>query len=175
MANSERPSVEQKVVEELRKFSLIVSYVWAVLLLLELHRFAIFRELNQTPRIDYRIWFTLINALVLGKVILLAQDLHVGEQLKVNQLVLSILFKSAVYAVLLLCFNVIEEVIIGVLHGKTIVESVPGLGGGGLEGKLIVATIMFVFFIPFFAFTEIRRVLGKEKVRSFMLEKRSSG
>jgi hypothetical protein len=74
---------------------------------------------------------------------------------------------------LLLLFDILEAVIVGMLHGKTFPQSIPQLGGGGLEGKIIVGTIMFFFGIPFFAFTEARRVVGKDEMRSLMFAKRS--
>ena len=172
MANPGNRTVKQKVVSGIKEYALIVGYLWIVLLLLELYKFAIFRELNQGYRIDYKIGFALINALVLGKVILLGEDFHVAEQLKGKRLFYSILFKSAVYAVLLVCFNVLEEVIVGMWHGKTLAQSIPQVGGGGLEGKLIVGTILFVVLIPFFAYTELRRTLGKDHLRSLMFTKR---
>jgi hypothetical protein len=172
MTNPEKPTVKQRVVSGVKEYALIVSYLWIVLLLLELYKFAIYRELNQAYRIDYKIGFALINALVLGKVILLGEDFHVAERLKGKRLFYSILFKSAVYAVLLVCFNVLEEVIVGMWHGKTLAQSIPQVGGGGLEGELIVGTILFVVLIPFFAYTELRRGLGKDHLHSLMFTKR---
>jgi len=90
MANPpKKPAVKQRVVSGVKKFALIVGYLWVVLLLLELYKFAIYRELNQGYRLDYKIGFALINALVLGKVILLAEDLRVGERLQGKRLVYS--------------------------------------------------------------------------------------
>ena len=75
--------VKQKVVSGIRGgVALIVGYLWIVPLPLQPQKFAIFRELNQGYRIDYKIGFALINALVLGKVILLGEDFHVAERLK---------------------------------------------------------------------------------------------
>ena len=171
---SGKPSIKQRIVAGAKKFYIIVGYLWVVLSLLELHRLAIFRELNRTDRIDYRIALALINALVLGKVVLVADELHLAEPfLRDKRLIFSVLFRSAVLAVLLLLFDVVEAVIVGMLHGKTLIQSIPQMGGGGLEGKLIVGTIMFFFGIPFFAFTETRQVMGKDEMRSLMLAKRS--
>jgi hypothetical protein len=50
--------------------------------LLELHRLAILRELNPTAPAAYRVGFALINALVLGKIILIADAFHLGECFK---------------------------------------------------------------------------------------------
>jgi hypothetical protein len=172
MPNPKKPAVKQRVVSGVKKFAIIVGYLWVVLLLLELYKFAIYRELNQGYRLDYKIGFALINALVLGKVILLAEDFHVGERLQGKRLVYSILFKSAVYAVLLVCFNVLEEVIVGMWHGKTFAQSIPQVGGGGLEGELIIGTILFVVLIPFFAYMELRRGLGEDQLHSLMFTKK---
>jgi hypothetical protein len=43
--------------------------------------------------------------------------------------------------VLLVCFDVLEEVLVGSLHRKSIFESIPTLGGGGVEGTLLGAII----------------------------------
>jgi hypothetical protein len=110
--------------------------------------------------------------LILGKVILIAEELHVAKQLEEKRLVYSILFKSAVFAVLLVCFDVVEEVIVGMFHGKTVAQSLPQVAGGGLEGELIAGLIIFVVLIPYFAFTEVRRVVGKDKLHALVLDKR---
>ena len=70
--------------------------------------------------------------------------------------------QSAIFSLLLVCFEIIEEVIVGLIHGKSLVASVPQFGGGGLEGKLIVGLLAFVSLVPFFLFTEVQRVLGTE-------------
>jgi hypothetical protein len=83
------------------------------------------------------------------------------------------LYKSAVFAFLLVCFEILEEVIVGLIHGKSIVASIPQLGGGGIEGKVLVGIIAFVVLIPFFLFTEMEKVLGKETVYSLLIRKTS--
>jgi len=64
-------------------------------------------------------------------------------------------------------------VIVGVIHGKTILASVPQMAGGGLEGKVIVGIMAFVTLVPFFLFAELQRILGKEKVHELIFQKRS--
>ena len=63
--------------------------------------------------------------------------------------------------------------IVGLIHGKSLLASIPQFGGGGLEGKLIVGLLAFVSPVPFFLFTEVRRVLGKEKLREILFQDRS--
>jgi hypothetical protein len=76
---SGKSSAKHRVIEEAKKFYIIVGYLWVVLSLLELHRLAILRQLDRSDRIDYRIGLALINALVLGKVVVVADHLHLAE------------------------------------------------------------------------------------------------
>ncbi len=172
MAEAQKPPLKRRVLDELTEFSIIVGYVWMMLVAFELHRYAIMRELGTVNQMDYRVGLALINALVLGKVILILEHVRFLDRFKDERLVYSILFKSAVVAVILICFLVLEDTIGGLIHGKTLAQSIPQMGGGGLEGKLIAGLMMFVVLIPFFGFTEIRRVIGRENMRALLLAKK---
>jgi hypothetical protein len=173
MADVQKPALRRRLIDELTEVCIVVCYLWLLLIVFELHRFAIMREMNTVYRMDYRIGLALVNALVLGKAILVAQHLHFVDRLKDKRLVYSILFKSAAFAVILLVFDVLEEVIVGLVHGKSLEQSIPQIGGGGLEGKLIVCLMAFIVLIPFSAFIEIRRVIGRDNLRDLVLAKRS--
>jgi hypothetical protein len=173
ISNEQKRKAKERAATELKKVIAIAFYLWVVLSLLEIHRFVVLREVSQTSLPGYRIGFAAINALILGKVIVIGQTLHVGEQLNEKSVVYSASFKSALFALLLVCFNIAEEVIVGVIHGKSIVASIPQMGGGGLEGKLLVGVMAFVLLIPFFLFTEVQRVLGRDKLHSLIIQKRS--
>ena len=110
--------------------------------------------------------------MILGKVILIGEAFHVGNQFGKTRLIYAVLFKSAVFAVLLICFNVIEEVIVGLIHGRSVVASVPKMGGGGLEGVILIGLLAFVTLIPFFLFIELEEVVGRERLFSLIFRKR---
>jgi len=107
--------------------------------------------------------------LVLAKVMLVADDLNLGSRFfKKRALVYPILFKSMVFAIVLIRFHIVERAIIAVWGGGTIVQSIPGFGGGGFKRIVSVGTIMFVVMIPFFVYREISRVIGKSELRSLI-------
>jgi hypothetical protein len=64
---------------------------------------------------------------------------------------------------------IVEEIVVGLFHGKTVAESFPQVGGGGLVGVLTVGGILCIALVPFFAFREIARVIGETNFRSLML------
>src|SRR5215469_12819266 len=174
MSDEQKRKAKERVVTELKKILAIACYIWVVLSLLEVHRFVVLREVGPASVSGYRIGFAAINALILSKVIIIGQALHVGERGSEKRLVNSALFKSAIFALLLICFDIIEEVIVGLIHGKSVTASIPQLGGGGLEGKILVSIMAFVLLIPLFLFTEIQKALGKDKLQSLIVHKRSN-
>ena len=161
MPNGKKPELKQKAIEEGKRLFFITAYLWTLLTVFELHRVAVLRA--QHVPFSYRVGFALINALLLAKVILIADALHAGERAAGRSMVTTVLLKSGIFAIILVCFNVIEEVSVGLFHGKTLAASMPDFAGGGSEGELLVGIMMFVVLIPFFAFTELRHAIGKEQ------------
>jgi hypothetical protein len=153
-------SLKQKAVEEAKRMLVITAYLWVLLSVFELHRVGVLRA-QHLPH-SYRVGFSLINALILAKVILIADALHAGKRLVGATMLAVVILKSLIFAMILICFDIVEEVIVGLFHGKTLAESLPVLAGGGLEGQLIVGVMIFVVLIPFFAFTELRRAIGED-------------
>jgi len=60
-----------------------------------------------------------------------------------------------IFTLFLIGFHIVERVIDGVLHGRSVAESFPDIGGGSVQGILSLGATVFVALIPFFAFREI--------------------
>jgi uncharacterized protein (DUF1810 family) len=151
-------------IDETRELFGIFIYLWVLLSVFSLHKALVLND----ESLIYHQGFAIINALALAKVVLVAEFFHVGEKLKNRPLIYPIIIKSAVFAVILICFHIMEETIIGVLHGKMLSQSIPNIGGGKLQGILMVGIIMFVVLMPFFAFRELGRAIGTEQLRSLL-------
>ena len=164
MMNERLSRVKTGAIDETRKLFWIFLYLFVLLSLFSFYKALILNE----ETLIYHQGFALINALALAKVMLVGEYLHVGDNFRNIPLIYPIIFKSAVFAVLLVCFHIIEESFIGVLRGKTLSQSVPSIGGGTLEGIVGVGIIMFVVLMPFFAFRELDRVIGTEELRALL-------
>ncbi len=164
MVNEHLLRLKTGAIDETRKLFGIFIYLWVLLSLFSLHKALVLND----ESLIYHQGFALINALALAKVVLVAEFFHVGDNFKNRPLIYPILFKSAVFAVILLCFHIIEETLIGILHGKVVSQSIPTIGGGKLQGILMVGIIMFVVLMPFFAFRELGRAIGTEQLRSLL-------
>jgi hypothetical protein len=160
-----KPGLKQRVFDEVVKFLAIALYLSVTFGVFALHEWVV----SAKDHIDYHFYgFAVINALILGKVMLVAEDLHFADRFKDRPLIYPILFKAVAFSILFLVFDVVEEVIVGVFKGKTIGESIPTIGGGTPSGVFFVGIILAVALIPFFAFREVGRAIGERALHSLM-------
>jgi hypothetical protein len=110
-----------------------------------------------------------VNALVLSKIMLIAEELHFADRLKDKPLIYPIAFKSIAFSVLLMVSYIVEEMVVGLFHSKTVAESFPEIGGGGLAGVFTIGAILCIALLPFFSFREIARAIGEAEFRTLML------
>jgi hypothetical protein len=163
--NKEQSShLKEKALSEVRELAIIVGYFWVLFTLFQLNKVTILREHNLLTAPTYTYGFALVEALIFGKIVLIAQALHFGEDLKDRAGIYVILYKSAAFSLLLLFFEILEKIIDGVFHGQTVADSIPALGGGGPRGMLMVGLMMFIILVPFFCFMEVSRAFGRDKL-----------
>ena len=159
MVKDQLQRLKEKGVSEARRLFWIFAYLWVLLGLFALHKSIVLNE----PDPFYHQGFAVINALVLAKIMFFAEVFHAGEGLEDRPLIYPIMYKSAVFSLILISFHLLEEVLIGIWYGKAIGESITGLSGG-LQEILVVAVIMFVVLMPFFALREVGRDIGDDKL-----------
>jgi hypothetical protein len=165
-----KQSLKEKAYHEFKKFLVIASYLWVVFGLFLLYKSVI---LNGEHISTAAKGFALINALALGKIMLIARALHLGDWANDAPLIYPTLLKSALFSLLLAVFKILEEAGVGLYHHRTFQESIADLGGGTLQGILTLTLLLFFMLIPFFAFTELQRVLGEGKLARVFLHPRS--
>ena len=158
-------NVRGKIIHETKKFLGMAAYLWVMFGLFALHESIVLAK----HQMSYKFYgFAIINSLVLAKVMLIAEDLHLGERFRDRPLVYPVLYKALLFAIVFICFDLAEEVLLGLVRGKTLAQSVPDIGGGSLGGILSVAVIITVALIPFFAFREVGRVIGERELRALL-------
>lgn len=148
---------KQKIKHQFREFVAMFLYLWVIFGLFALHESILRAEAHQNYPLQ---GFAVINALILAKVMLVAEDLKLAHGGAGTKPISVILKKSTAFAVLFICFHVIETVVVGVWRGNSVAASFPQLAGGSLQGIISLGVIMSVCLIPFFAFRELDRKLG---------------
>jgi hypothetical protein len=171
--NSTTPTLKQRAYHGFKEYLFISCYLCVVFSLFAVYKSVILAEHHIAIASQ---GFALLNGLALAKVMVVAQELHFADQLKAAPLIYPTLFKSSTFAVLLGCFKILEETAVGFYHGQSFYESITGIGGGTLKGTLSLMALLAVLLIPFFGFTELRRVFGEGKLeRLFFTSRKLAG
>jgi hypothetical protein len=99
---------------------------------------------------------------------LVAEHFGFAEKLKEKPLIYPIAYKTIAFTTLLFAAYILEAMLVGLLQGKGLLASLPGLGGSVLSG-LALWLIFCVALLPYFAFKEMERAVGPDLLRTLLL------
>jgi hypothetical protein len=127
---------------------------------------------------DYRIsiyeyFISVIEALILSKVLLIGASRKVGSRFNDKPLIIPALYKTICFSGVLLALAIIERLIRGLWKGMSITDLFKNYAA---EKWIILSecgVILSFALIPLFAFWEVNRVLGPDFLRKLFFRKRS--
>ena len=108
----------------------------------------------------------LVEAAVLAKVIMIGDLVPMGRGFQRHPLIIPTVFRSVLFSFYVLIFSLVEHTLTGLLHGKGWLAGVLEMESKGRYELLAQCVIIFGAFVPFFAFKELEKVLGKDRLRS---------
>src|ERR1700683_1992430 len=164
-------SLKDKAADEFRRFLILFFYLWILFGVFVLNQGIVLREHGFNFAMQ---GFAFINALVFAKVMMLFEVFDPGRWLRARPLIYPILYETLLLTVLFLVAHVIEKTIEGMLRGKTFIDSVPAIGGGGLMGFLSMTAILFIALIPFFGLRNLSLALGEGRLWAVIFEQPST-
>lgn len=173
VTNDRLHKLAEKGIDEFRRFLVMFVYLWVVFGLFVLNESVVLgeRHIGFTSQ-----GFALINAAVLGKVMLIAEDLKLGRSaFQHSPLIIPVAHKSGLFAAVFIAFHALERVLVGTFAGKTMAESMLHMGGGTWQGVLTVWAVMAVSLLPFFALREIGQVIGEGKLWGLFFSRSARG
>lgn len=161
----------QKFIHEFIAYWINVLYLSIVFGLFAWYRRLILAGYN-IEYLNYGV--AIIEALVLAKVILIAEALHLSRNIfESKPLIYPTLYKSMVFTGFVALFTIAEATVRGSLHGKGMRGWLLEIQGTGKFEFLAHLLMVFFMFIPFFAFKELAKILGKGKIgRLFFRDRR---
>ena len=172
MMHKEKSGLKKRAVDELRKLSLAVIYLWVFLSVFTLHREIILRSYH----INYsaKFGFALLNAVILAKFMWLGEILHAGKTAAGKALFYATLWNAALFAVILTICHLLEEALVKVWHGHPFAAS---FSEAVADPKDIFATalLMFVVLIPFFFAKGLIEILGKDEIKRLLFRPHTEG
>jgi hypothetical protein len=161
--------LKKRIVREVTEYSINFVYLACFFGVFTMYRRLILAEYEITY-LNYG--FSVLEALVLAKIIMIGDIIGLGRGLEDKPLIFPTLYKTLVFIVWVACLSVLEHMTEGILHGK-------GVGGAfhdflrmGTDELLARCMVTFFAFIPFFAFRELGRVLGEGKMHRLFFRRR---
>ena len=168
-----KSAVRERITRELKEFAVLSFYLSICFLALAYLKAAILKAegVAFAP-----FTFAIVKALICAKFVLVGRVFGLGERFKTLPLIWSTLHKSFVFLLLLIALNLLEEIIVGAIHHRDVVDSVAEVGGGTLDQAIATSVVMLLVLIPFFAFRALGEIVGEQNlVRVFFLQRHSVG
>ena len=172
MMHEERPGWKKRALDELRKLSITVLYIWVLLGVFTLHREIVLA--NYHINYSAKLGFAFINAVILAKFMWLGEILHAGKKAAGKALLYSMLWNSALFAVILMVCHLLEEALVKVWHGQSFAGSFSETVADPSDA-FATMLLMFVVLIPFFFAKGLIEILGKDEIKRLLLTDRIEG
>ena len=158
-----------KLFHEVGEYAIIVIYLTLVFAAFTQYR----RLLLATHDITYTNYgIAVIEALILGKVIMIGALFRLGRGLEHKPLIVPTIYKTVVFSLLVVAFTLAEHGVKGLWAGNGFSAGVAGLLDKGHHELLAKALVVFVALFPFFALRELARVIGRDKITALFLRAR---
>jgi hypothetical protein len=166
----EKSVYRERFVTELREFAILAVYLFICFTALAAFKAAILRAYG----VSFAPWvLAAIKALVSAKFLLIGRMFGVGDGLaKKHPLIISTLYRSSTFLVVLVFLTATEEIILGHLRGESVADSLADLAGGTLWQVIATSFIVLLILVPWFAFRAIGEVIGDETLVRLFFESR---
>ena len=165
-----KPNFKERAKDQTKNFVLMFLYLWLVFGTMAIHESIILSQ-HQIDYVSHGL--PIVNALIFAKVMLVAEDFHLGGRFHDKPLIYSVVFKSILFAIALICFHIVEHVLIGMWHGKPMAESIAEVGANTLFGIVSLGIIGTIALSPFFLLSEISRVIGRDNFWALFFQRRA--
>jgi hypothetical protein len=163
-----KTSIRERASNELKAFVILTVYFYACFGALIFYKFAIL----EAQGVGFAPWgIAIIKAAICAKFMLVGRAFHIGEQYNRHPLIVPTLFRSFSFLALLVVLNVIEEIVVGAVHGRAILDSIVGIAGGPQQ-MAAASVILLLILIPYFALRSLADVIGDRTLARLFFEPR---
>jgi hypothetical protein len=156
--NQPKPSLHQRLVHEFRSYLATAGFLAIFFVSLTTYRKLVLAEYAVGY---FQFGYAIVEAMILAKVILIGEALHVGERFYDRPLMVSIVWKTVVFSLFTVLFMTLEHLLSALIHHRPPLAELSFRGAQGDE-KLARLQLMLVSFLPYFAFRELGRAIGEK-------------
>jgi hypothetical protein len=158
---SSKFSLGERAIDELKEIVIIAGYLFLCFAAVAYFKASILKAhgISFAP-----FGFAVGKALICAKFVSIGHILHIGERFKSLPLIWPTLYKSFCFLAVLLVLNALEEIVVGLVHHRTITDSMADFGGGTLDQIIAESFIGFLILVPFFALRTLGEVVGERNL-----------
>ena len=154
-----KPGFKQRAKHELEDYAIVSGYLAILFCAVATYTMLLLRKYGESSTWNYT--FALINALVIGKVILIGDMMHLGRRAETRPLYQTVILKSLAFGLFIFAFHLLEEFIKRLIHHEpagTVLHQIE------LTQLISRAIVILCALVPLFAFRELPRYLGPGKL-----------
>jgi hypothetical protein len=151
--------------EELQKYLIVSAYLYVCFGALLLFEAALLSGSGVHP---LTIGTAAGKALILGKFLLIGDAVHVGARGHTRNMLQRIVRRSVLLLILLVLLTIVEEIVLGLVHGHSLAQTLAGFGSEALPQKLATGLLMLLVLVPLVTVGEINRALGPGRLHALV-------
>jgi hypothetical protein len=168
----QKTGTKARLTAEAKKTFLVFIYLAVFLGAFRTYRRLLMAEYG----IDYfEYGYSIVEALVLAKVIVVGTVPRVGERFRDRPLIVPTLYKTLCFSLFLLAFSVVEHLIVGWFHGKATTVIANEFLDRGTWEILNQVLVKSLALLPLVAIWEVGRVLREGKLFELFFTRRKEG
>jgi multidrug transporter EmrE-like cation transporter len=158
-----------KAVSQFKEMLALSAYLYVAILAVQLFKSATLEQVG----ISYSVWgIAVVKALLLAKFMLFGRDINLGKRFRDKPLIWPILWHALAFLCFLLILTAIEELLVGLLHHRGLVDSLTRVVGSTWLQAFAVCLLGYLILIPYSAFMCLAEVLGeREVIRMFFVSR----
>jgi hypothetical protein len=164
-----KAALKERAIEELKLYWLIFLYLFIFLGAFTVYRRLVVAEVG-AAYLNYG--FALIEALIIAKVILIAKAFSFTRRYEDKPLIVPTLYKALLFGAFVLVFALLEHVVKGWFQHEGLLGGLASLRELGAYEIGARALMIMIAFVPFFAFWEIGRVIGPDRLTAMFFSRR---
>jgi hypothetical protein len=158
--------LKSRLVAELKRYAVVSLYLFVCFAVILIY------EASQSPHRQATalgLGVALGKALIMGKFILIGEALKPGTRIGAPNLLARVAWRSLGMLVVLVVLKLIEELIVGLVHGQSVGAIVEELAGRSWLSLLGPVLLMLLILVPLMIAIELDRALGDERLSALLL------
>jgi hypothetical protein len=162
-ASAPRQGAKQRLIHEMRSYALTVLYLAICFGAIQAYKAALLTE-EQVRYTSYG--FAIVKAMVLAKFMMVGDAVNASRRIEGESLARGVLRSSLRMMLILVALSVVEELVVGAVHGAHPAQVfAEHMDGGRWAEFLAHALLLWLILLPYLGLKHLAEVMGPEAFR----------